>query len=169
MRGQVTDTTGAAVAGATVVVTDPAKGTSRSVTTDENGVYIVLALLPSTYSMKVEAGGFASRTFNDIKLEVGQVATFAVQLTAGGVQATIEITSGSETLEVERTAQSSVIGVTQITNPADQSPQLPRLCSPHAGVTDSNTSMTHRTSELRIRRNPARSFGATTGVQLGAG
>jgi hypothetical protein len=163
LRGQVTDATGAAIAGATVVVTDPAKGTSRTVTTDENGAYTVLALQPSTYSMKVEASGFATRTFNVIKLDVGQVATFAVQLTAGGVQAAIDITSGSETLEAERTAQSSVIGDRQITNlPINRRNYLDfALLTP--GVTDSDN--INDSSDFRVAQTPQSglSFGGNNG------
>src|SRR4029079_3516815 len=84
LRGQVTDQAGAAVSGAPVTGTDPAKGVSRSATTDENGSFIILALQPSVYSLKVEATGFATRSFSDIKLDVGQVASFPVQLTTGG-------------------------------------------------------------------------------------
>ena len=85
LRGQVTDQTGAAVSGAAVTITDPAKGVSRSATTDENGNFIILALQPNVYSLKVEATGFATRNFSDIKLDVGQVANFPIQLTTGGV------------------------------------------------------------------------------------
>ena len=53
LRGQVTDTAGAAVAGATVTLTDFNKGTERTATTDAEGNYKFLGLLPSPDDVKV--------------------------------------------------------------------------------------------------------------------
>ena len=163
LRGQVTDQTGAAVSGATVTVTDPAKGISRSATTDENGSFIILALQPSTYSMKVEATGFATSSFTNIKLDVGQVASFPVQLATGGVQAAISVAGGGEAIEVERTAQSSVIGEQQINNlPINRRNFLDFvLLTP--GVTDSDS--INDSSDFRVAQTPQSglSFGGSNG------
>ena len=40
LRGQITDESGAAVAGATITITDVTKGTTRTVTSDEDGNYV---------------------------------------------------------------------------------------------------------------------------------
>ena len=163
LRGQVTDQTGAVVAGATVTVTDPAKGVSRSVRTDENGSFIILALQPSTYSMKVEATGFATSSFTNIKLDVGQIASFPVQLATGGVQAAISVAGGGEAIEVERTAQSSVIGEQQINNlPINRRNFLDFvLLTP--GVTDSDS--INDSSDFRVAQTPQSglSFGGSNG------
>src|ERR687893_526529 len=62
LRGQVTDPAGAAVPNAAVTVTDINKGTSRTTTTDEEGTYVFLNLLPSSYELKVSSGNFAPGT-----------------------------------------------------------------------------------------------------------
>ena len=72
LRGRVTDPNGAVIAGATVTATDNSKGTTRTVTTDDNGNYVILSLPPSTYTVKIESSGFASKTVNNVLLEVGQ-------------------------------------------------------------------------------------------------
>src|SRR5258708_21341733 len=56
--GTVTDQSGAAVAGATVVVTDVERGTSRALTTDEAGAYVAADRQPGTYKIRVESKGF---------------------------------------------------------------------------------------------------------------
>src|SRR5260370_26140166 len=56
--GTVTDQSGAAVASATVVVTDAERGLTRTVTTDEAGAYAAADLQPGTYKIRVEAKGF---------------------------------------------------------------------------------------------------------------
>src|ERR1700682_5647840 len=50
--GAITDQSGGTVAGATVTITDVQRGTSRTLTTDESGLYAAPNLLPGTYSVR---------------------------------------------------------------------------------------------------------------------
>lgn len=163
IRGQITDQNGAAVAGATVTVTDVNKGTTRSVNTDENGSYVILALQPSTYNLKVEATGFAAKTINNIKVDVGQVSSMPVVLGVGAIQAEVNITAGAQVVEVERTQQSSVINEIQITNlPINRRNFLDFvLLTP--GVTDSDN--INDTTDFRVAQTPQSglSFGGNNG------
>jgi hypothetical protein len=163
LRGQVTDATGAAIAGATITATDVSKGTTRTVTTDENGNYVILSLLPSTYTLKVEATGFAPKTLTEIKLEVGQAANVPINLAAGGVQAEVNIAAGNEVVEVERTQQSSVINEKQINNlPINRRNYLDfALLTP--GVSDSDNIID--SSDFRVAQTPQSglSFGGNNG------
>ena len=79
--GTVTDPSGAAVSGATVVVTDVQRGTSRTLTTDETGSYVVPDLQPGTYKVHVEAKGFKTVERPSIPIEVATDvrADFALQ------------------------------------------------------------------------------------------
>ncbi|MDQ3179860.1 MAG: carboxypeptidase-like regulatory domain-containing protein, partial [Acidobacteriota bacterium] len=115
LRGQVTDTNGAAIPGATVTLTDAARGTTRTATTDENGQYTFLAVPPSNYDLKVEAAGgnFAVGT-RSIQLTVGQQANIAIELTATGVAANVDVFANSDVVEIEKTQQSSVLGAREI-------------------------------------------------------
>ncbi len=164
LRGQITDEQGAAIAGATVTLTDTGKGTSRSVTSAEDGSYIFLAVLPSLYRLKVEASGFAPKTLTDIRLEVGQIATVPISLKVGGVSAEVTVAgSGDEVVEVERTQQSSVIGERQITNlPINRRNYLDfALLTP--GVSDSDN--INDSSDFRVAQTPQSglSFGGNNG------
>ncbi len=86
LRGQVTDSAGAAVPNATVTITDVGKGTTRTTTTDAEGNYVFLNLLPSSYDLKIEAatGGFAPGA-QLVELTVGQQANIPVQLGVGSI------------------------------------------------------------------------------------
>jgi carboxypeptidase family protein len=79
--GTITDQSGASVAGATVVVTDTQRGTSRSLTTDASGDYAAPDLIPGTYKIHVEARGFKSEERPSITVEVATDvrADFALQ------------------------------------------------------------------------------------------
>src|SRR5579863_8472792 len=68
--GTVTDQSGASVAGATVVMTDTARGTSRTITTDAAGDYVGADLIPGTYKIHVEAKGFKSVERPSVPVEV---------------------------------------------------------------------------------------------------
>ncbi|MFY9608321.1 MAG: carboxypeptidase regulatory-like domain-containing protein [Blastocatellia bacterium] len=163
IRGQVTDQNGAAVAGATVTTIDVNKGTTRTVNSDENGFYVILALQPSTYNLKVEAAGFASKTINDIKIDVGQVSSIPVALGVGAVQDVVDVTADTQVVEVERTQQSSVIGEYQIDNlPINRRSFLDfALLTP--GVTDSDN--ISDSSDFRVAQTPQTglSFGGNNG------
>ena len=58
IRGAVLDQSGGAVAGATVSVLDLARGTTRTLTTDDAGQYLATNLTPGTYTVRAEAKGF---------------------------------------------------------------------------------------------------------------
>ncbi len=68
--GTVSDQSGAAVAGATVVVTDVQRGISRTLTTDDSGGYVAPELLPGSYKIRVEAKGFKASERPNIGVEV---------------------------------------------------------------------------------------------------
>ncbi|HSO75819.1 MAG TPA: carboxypeptidase regulatory-like domain-containing protein, partial [Blastocatellia bacterium] len=163
IRGQVTDPNGAAVAGASVTAIDVDKGTTRTVNSDEHGLYVILALQPSTYNLKVEAAGFASKTVNDIKIDVGQVSNIPVTLGIGAVQDVVNVTADTQVVEVERTQQSSVIGEYQIDNlPINRRSFLDfALLTP--GVTDSDN--ISDSSDFRVAQTPQTglSFGGNNG------
>ena len=115
VRGQITDGTGAVIPGATVTLTDVSKGAVRTGTTDAEGHYAFLALLPGAYDLKIEAKGFAGKTTH-LELTVGQQANISFQLAAGGVEIKVDIVAGGEVVETSRPEQSSVVDTKQITN-----------------------------------------------------
>src|SRR5260370_27673703 len=56
--GVVTDQSGGNVAGATLTITDVARGVSQTLTTDSDGAYVAVNLLPGTYTVRAEFKGF---------------------------------------------------------------------------------------------------------------
>jgi len=79
--GTVSDPSGAAVTGASVIVTDMERGTSRSLTTDQAGDYVADDLTPSTYKIHVAAKGFKSVERPNVVIQVATDvrADFALQ------------------------------------------------------------------------------------------
>jgi len=90
--GTVADKSGAAVANATVVVTDQQRGTSRTITTDYSGSYSVSDLQPGSYKIRVEAKGFKSVERPNITIEVATDVRSDFSMEPGEVTQTVTIT-----------------------------------------------------------------------------
>jgi hypothetical protein len=90
--GEVTDSSGAGLAGATVTVTDVQRATTRTVTADESGNYAVPNLTPSVYSVRAEAKGFKRVERPNIQVEVATDVTVDVALPPGNVSETVVVT-----------------------------------------------------------------------------
>jgi hypothetical protein len=89
--GSVTDQSGASVAGATVVVTDTQRGTSRTVITDASGDYVAPDLAPGTYKIHVEAKGFKSSERPSVTIEVATDVRADFGLQPGNVSETVTV------------------------------------------------------------------------------
>jgi Carboxypeptidase regulatory-like domain/TonB dependent receptor len=90
--GAITDQTGAAVAGATVVVTDSQRGASRSLTTDTSGEYVAPDLIPGHYKIRVEAKGFKTIERPDVTVEVATDVRSDFTLLPGNVSEIVTVT-----------------------------------------------------------------------------
>jgi len=96
LSATVYDQSGAVVPGAQVTLTNQASGDVRSATADGQGRFVITAVQPATYSIKVNAQGYTTwqednivmgqgdnRDIPNIKLAVGNVST-SVQVIGGG-------------------------------------------------------------------------------------
>ena len=72
--GEVTDASGAAIADATVTVRNTATNGVRVVTTNQDGLYTIPALIPGMYEVKAEKPGFKTASRTNIELQVQQTA-----------------------------------------------------------------------------------------------
>ena len=90
--GSVTDQTGAALSGASVVITDVDRGTSRTLTTDAAGEYAAPDLIAGHYKVRAEAKGFKSVERPNVALEVAKDARIDFSLPAGQVEQVVTVT-----------------------------------------------------------------------------
>ncbi|MGB2624018.1 MAG: carboxypeptidase regulatory-like domain-containing protein [Candidatus Acidiferrum sp.] len=109
IRGTVTDKTGAAVAGADVVVSSTVGNSTHATTTNGDGAYVVAGLPGGSYNIVVTAKGFQKYTAKNVVLAVGQKIPVDVQLTVGAVTEEVVVT-GESVAQVETT--SSELGST---------------------------------------------------------
>ncbi|HZG53459.1 MAG TPA: carboxypeptidase regulatory-like domain-containing protein [Pyrinomonadaceae bacterium] len=115
LNGIVKDTTGAAVAGATVTISDESKNiVIRTVTTGEEGEYSAPSLPVGIYSVAVEAPNFKKSIQTNIKVDVGQRRSVDVNLEAGNIAETVTVEADPVAVELTTAAASTVINGDQV-------------------------------------------------------
>ncbi len=115
ISGTVRDTSGAAVPGATVVVTNELKGIRRSLQTTDAGIFAAPALVPSTgYSLSVTKEGFAGWEVKDFEILVGQTVDFRVEMQVGTTRTVVQVTAEAPLVEENKTGVSQVVEKAQI-------------------------------------------------------
>src|SRR5262249_35469804 len=83
ITGKVKDASDAVMPGAQVRITDVARGTTVSVTTNDAGLYQAPYLLPGTYQIVVEVNGFKKYVRGGIVLRIGDTLDIPLQLEVG--------------------------------------------------------------------------------------
>src|SRR5437667_10846952 len=88
---------------ATVTVTNPATGLSRTLTTNDQGGFTAVNLPSGEYAIDVEAQGFGKFTQTGYKVEVGSALTANVTLSVQGLTGTVLVSAGAnvETTQVK--------------------------------------------------------------------
>src|SRR5437763_3508648 len=112
--GNVTDTSGAAVPAAEVVVTN--QGTNVSVTTftGKEGEYTVTNLDPGIYRVSVNAKGFKASTIEQIILQVSQTVRQNVQVTVGDLASAVTVEATAPVVQSDTSSIASVVDNRQI-------------------------------------------------------
>lgn len=97
--GIIQDPTGAVVPNATVTLTSKATGLSRETTTDQEGRYSFVNVLPGTYQIRVTATGFRPLTRENVEVSVSAVTRVDLQLEVGPLAE--EVTVAAEAIQLQ--------------------------------------------------------------------
>jgi hypothetical protein len=90
IRGTVTDTTGAIVQNAQVILTNTETGVSTTTKSDPGGIYDVPSLVPGSYSVKFSSPSYKVLVKQNILLQVGSITINGV-LEAGAVSQQVTV------------------------------------------------------------------------------
>jgi hypothetical protein len=109
IRGTVTDTTGAVVAGATVTVANIDTGETKDFVTNQDGIYDTVSTPTGNYNITVTAKGFKKYVRGPVTLQI-DVITENAALEVGAVSETVTVeASGVPLLETETGYQASIL------------------------------------------------------------
>jgi Carboxypeptidase regulatory-like domain len=116
ITGTVMDPAGAMVPNAKVTITNVNNGTVRTSSSDANGLYAVAGLRPDTYSVKIEAAGFATFT-QMVQVTVGSRNDMSPHMKIATNSTSIEVVgTGAVAVETQSQEVSQVIDEKQIRN-----------------------------------------------------
>ena len=112
----VKDPKGNAVVNAAVTARNAAKGLERTGSSDGLGGYSVRQLAPGTYTVTVEAPGFAKTEATGVDITVGGMAELPVALTVAGGKEIIEVNAEAVNVETSRSSTTDTVGERRIDN-----------------------------------------------------
>lgn len=109
VQGTVTDSKGAVLPNATVIVKNRSTSTERTTQTDSNGNYQVAALLPGVYSIEVQIQGFKTGLADQVTLEVAKTIVQNFQMDVGAISEQVLVSSDVPVIETSTTSVGTVI------------------------------------------------------------
>ncbi|PYV41550.1 MAG: hypothetical protein DMG06_16695, partial [Acidobacteria bacterium] len=101
INGRVTDSTGAVIVGANILVASEDTAVKRKVVSNQDGYYTVELLQQGKYQVSVEMQGFKPIVRSGIELDVHQVARMDFVMEVGEMTQTVEVTEDASPLNFE--------------------------------------------------------------------
>jgi len=138
IKGTVTDSTGAVVAGAAVILTNIDTGVERNGTSDSLGDFRFFVLSPGSYELRISLAGFSTLTHRPLQVTVGQTVILDSRLEPAALQQEVLVQEVLPTVEPEKTQQSDTITEERIDNLPINERNFLNFSLLTPGVTDAN-------------------------------
>ena len=114
LTGTVVDQTGAAIAGAKIIVTSQDTHVSRYTTSADNGDFRITSLPGSIYTVEVQKEGFRTWVQKDLQLESSQVKSLHPTLALPNQTVSVDVSAEVATIETDKSNTSREISDTTI-------------------------------------------------------
>lgn len=134
VRGTVSDPTGGAIFGATVVLANAESKIQRTSTTGPQGEYQFLLIPPGSYTLTVTAKGFVRHEQTALHLLVNTPATANVQLKVGATTELVTVTSEAPAIDMVDASLGNSFDEKQVRQIPLEGRNVPDLLSLQAGV-----------------------------------
>src|SRR5271165_2287525 len=135
LNGNVTDPSGAIVAGAKITLTDPSTGLQRTATSNGTGLYQFIDVPPGNYRMEVAASGFALYVASKVTLVVSTPSTINIRLQVAGATQTVNVEGQAPLINRTDASLGNTIEQDQIAELPIPDRNVVQLLSLQAGVT----------------------------------
>src|SRR5215218_1287409 len=109
LQGTVTDSKGAVLPNATVIVRNRNTSTERTTQTDSDGIYQVAALPVGLYSIEVRVQGFKTQVADQVTVEVAKTVVQNFQMDVGAISEQVLVSSDVPVIETTTTSVGTVI------------------------------------------------------------
>jgi hypothetical protein len=114
--GTISDPSGANVSGATVKLSDLAKGVSATQLTDKNGNYEFTNVLIGEYTIAVTAPGFQTTTTDRFTVTVGARQRVSLALKLGGNTESVTVSGAASELETDTSDRGETVQAREMVN-----------------------------------------------------
>lgn len=102
LTGAVTDASGAVVSGAQVTALEVRTGVTQTATSDANGTYRFINLLPGTYKVTITAPGFAKQETSGVIVRTNEVARVNAALKVASATQAVTVTTEAAILQTDK-------------------------------------------------------------------
>jgi hypothetical protein len=109
LLGNITDSSGAAVPGATVTAKENQTNVSRTAVTNETGYYILSSLQNGTYTVDAELQGFKKVIREGVKVDVNTTVRVDLKLEVGQLTESVQVSAETPLLQTDRTDTGRII------------------------------------------------------------
>ncbi len=117
LAGSVTDSTGAALPGATVEAVHGPTGTAYSDSTDASGRFQILNVrVGGPYTVKVSLSGFKDRSYGEVWVRLGETRDLAAQLAVAELTEVVTVTADSGAISSTSTGPATNVAQEAIEN-----------------------------------------------------
>ncbi len=116
LSGVVTDSTGAAIPRATIVLQSQSEQMSRQTISNDSGEYVIPAIPPGTYTLNVKGSGFGEEVRKDIPLSSGQASSLNITMGLAKLSQEVTVTEAPPLLQTATATIGTVLQTQQINN-----------------------------------------------------
>ena len=162
LSGRVTDDSGAVLPGVTVTATQVETGLTRSVTTDENGTYVLLNLPTGPYRLEAMLQGFRTYSQTGIVLQVAASPVINVSLAIGSLEETVSVEAATPLVDVRSAGIGDIVDNERILELPLQGRQVTDLIVLAGAAVNNDTTTNPRYTQGGVRISVA--GGLPTGV-----
>lgn len=112
--GVITDSSGSALASATVTITSVETGAVRTTLTNQEGLYRIESVLPGTYNISASASGFGTTVNKGLEVPGTAIVTASLVLKVGSTVDKVEISADNAVLNTDNAQLDGTIGEQEI-------------------------------------------------------
>ena len=116
MVGNITDSTGGAVPGATVTITHSETGASHEAVADANGTYRFSTVQPGTYTMTVKLTGFRTFTRENVPVTLNNITRVDAAMQVGQLSENVTVSADTPMLQTDRAEVRSELKARELVN-----------------------------------------------------
>jgi hypothetical protein len=142
VSGSVLDSSGAALPGATITLTNENTNQEQTAVAGDNGAYVFPQVPVGSYKVEFSLQGFKTATYNSVTVNVGQEYSLTPRLELGAITEQVEVVAGASLVSTTTPEVSATINQEQVLSIPLQNRDVTNLIKLQAGV----PSMTNRAS-----------------------